>query len=132
MHLPLAINHAHFRCADLEAALEFYQRVLGAELIKRTAFGGRVIATLSVGGTLFCLSPAPAEAPLHAEENSKRLGVYHIAFNVPKLEDAVSECKRRGAKFVIENLQASPTRNVAFMEAPDGMQIELMEDAVEA
>lgn len=132
MHLNLVINHAHFRCADLEAALEFYQRVLGAELVKRTEFGGRVIVTLGVGGTLFCLSPAPAEAGLRAEENPKRLGVYHLAFNVPKLEEAVAECKQRGAKFMVENLQASPTRKVAFMEAPDGMQIELMEDAVGA
>jgi lactoylglutathione lyase len=132
VRLNLVINHAHFRCADLEAALEFYQRVLGAEFVKRTEFGGRIIATLSVGGTLFCLSPAPAEAKLQAEENPRRLGVYHLAFNVPNLEAAVAECKQRGAKFVIEHLQASPTRKVAFMEAPDGMQIELMEDAAGA
>jgi hypothetical protein len=35
---------------------------------------------------------------------------------------------RRGAKFVIENLMATPKRKVAFFEAPDGMQVELMED----
>jgi len=128
--LSLAINHAHFRCADLDAAVAFYQRVLGAELIKRTEFGGRVIVTLSVGGILFCLSPAPAGANFQTEENLERLGVYHVAFNVSNLEEAVAECKRRGAKFVIESLQATPTRKVAFMEAPDGMQMELMEDAV--
>lgn len=110
--------------------MEFYQRVLGAALVKRTAFGGRVIVTLSVGGTLFCLSPMPDGAQLQPEENLKRLGVYHLAFNVPNLEEAVAECQRRGAKFVVENLQATPTRKVAFMEAPDGMQIELMEDVV--
>ncbi|MGH7490766.1 MAG: VOC family protein [bacterium] len=129
MNLNLAINHAHFRCGDVEAAAEFYQRVLGAEWVKRTEFGGRVIVTLRLGGTLFCLSPAAAEAAHTAEENSRRLGVYHLAFNVPNLEEAVAECKQRGAKFVIEHLQASPTRRVAFMEAPDGMQMELMEDA---
>ena len=129
MNLSLAINHTHFRCSDLQAATAFFQQVLGAELVKRTEFGGRVIVTLSLGGTLFCLSPA-AGAGLSAQENAKRLGVYHIAFNVPNLAEAVAECRRRGAKFVVEHLQASPTRQVAFMEAPDGMQIELMEDAV--
>jgi len=130
--LNLAINHAHFRCADLETAVEFYQRVLGAELVKRTDYGGNVIATLSVGQTLFCLSPAPAAGNWEGGENTKRLGVYHLAFNVPNLEEAVAECKRRGAIFVVEHRQASPTRKVAFMDAPDGMQIELMEDAVPA
>ena len=128
MNLSLVIDHAHLRCADLDAASEFYQRVLGAEFLKRTEHNGRVIITLRLGGIYFCLSPTPAGIALHAEENKNRLGVYHLAFLVPNLEAAVAECKRRGAQFVIENYLAAPTRKVAFMEAPDGMQVELMED----
>lgn len=128
MSLNLAIDHAHFRCADLEAAAEFYRHVLDAKFIKRTEHGGRVIITLQLGGIYLCLSPQPTGSALQLEENKKRLGVYHLAFLVPNLEAAVAECKRRGAQFVLENYLASPTRKVAFMEAPDGMQVELMED----
>lgn len=128
MPLNLTIDHAHFRCADLEAAAQFYQHVLGAEFIKRTEHNGRVIITLRLGGIHLCLSPKPAATQLHAEENQNRLGVYHLAFLVPNLEAAVAECKQRGARFVLENYLAAPTRKVAFMEAPDGMQVELMED----
>lgn len=128
MSISLAIDHAHFRCADLEAASEFYQRVLGAEFIKRTEHNGRVIITLQLGGVYLCLSPQPEGSALHLEENKNRLGVYHLAFLVPNLDAAVAECKRRGAHFVAENYPAAPTRKVAFMEAPDGMQVELMED----
>lgn len=128
MTLNLAIDHAHLRCANLEAASDFYQHVLGATFLKRTEHNGRVIVTLQLGGIRFCLSPKPADLVLHAEENQKRLGVYHLAFLVPNLEAAVAECKQRGAQFVIENYLASPTRKVAFMEAPDGMQVELLED----
>lgn len=128
MSINLAIDHAHFRCADLEAASAFYQNVLGAEFLKRTEHNGRVIITLRLGGIHLCLTPKPAEAELRAEENQKRLGVYHLAFLVPNLEAAVAECKQSGARFVLENYLAAPTRKVAFMEAPDGMQVELMED----
>lgn len=132
MKLELLFDHAHHRCADLEAAVAFYQRMLDAEIVKRSDYNGRVIVTLRVGNILFCLSPAPGDAETHVEENRRRLGIYHLAFLVPNLEKAVAECKRRGATFVVENLTAAPTRKVAFFEAPDGMQVELMEDFPEA
>lgn len=128
MKLELHFDHAHHRCADLDAAVAFYQRMLDAEIVKRSDYNGRVIVTLRVGDVLFCLSPAPAGVELRAVENAGRLGIYHLAFLVPNLEQAVAECKRRGANFIVENLLASPTRKVAFFEAPDGMQVELMED----
>jgi catechol 2,3-dioxygenase-like lactoylglutathione lyase family enzyme len=126
--MNLHYDHAHFRCADLEMTIAFYQQLLDAEIVKRSEHGGRTIVTLRLGDTQICLSPMPPNTNLESEENSKRLGVYHLAFRVQNLEVAVAECKRRGAKFVVENLMASPTRKVAFFEAPDGMQVELMED----
>ncbi len=126
--MDLHYDHAHYRCADLEQTIAFYQKLLDAEIIKRSEHGGRVIVTLRIGDTKICLSPAPPNSSLAPEENGKRLGVYHMAFLVPNLDEAVAECKRRGAKFVIENLMATPKRKVAFFEAPDGMQVELMED----
>jgi catechol 2,3-dioxygenase-like lactoylglutathione lyase family enzyme len=128
MSMNLIFDHAHYRCADLEQAVEFYQKMLDAEIVKRSEYGGRVIVTLKVGGIHFCLSPAPAGGDLKPEENAKRLGVYHLAFLVPNLDEAVAECKRRGATFTVENFMATPSRKVAFFQAPDGMQVELMQD----
>jgi catechol 2,3-dioxygenase-like lactoylglutathione lyase family enzyme len=126
--MNLHYDHAHFRCADLEQAIAFYQKMLDAEIVKRSEHGGRIIVTLRIGDTHIYLSPAPPGSNLVPEENVKRLGVYHLAFLVPNLDAAVAECKRRGANFVIENLMANPKRKVAFFTAPDGMQVELMED----
>jgi len=57
VNINLAIDHAHFRCPDLETAAAFYQNVLGAEFVKRTEHNGRVIITPRLGGIHFCLSP---------------------------------------------------------------------------
>ena len=124
--MNLKYDHAHFRCTELEAAIAFYQRMLDAEIVKRSEHAGRVIVTLQIGGTKLCLSPAGGE--FKTEENGKRLGVYHLAFNVPNLDEAVAICKQRGASFTIENFMATPARKVAFFDAPDGMQVELMQD----
>ncbi len=126
--MKLIFDHAHYRCADLEQAVEFYQKMLDAEIVKRSEYGGRVIVTLKVGDTQFCLSPAPPDGDLQPEENAKRLGVYHLAFLVPNLDEAVADCKQRGAAFTVENFMATPSRKVAFFKAPDGMQVELMQD----
>jgi catechol 2,3-dioxygenase-like lactoylglutathione lyase family enzyme len=126
--MNLKYDHAHFRCAELEAAITFYQKMLDAEIVKRSEHAGRVIVTLQIGGTKFCLSPAPPDGEFKPEANGKRLGVYHLAFHVPDLEAAVAICKQRGANFTIENFMAAPTRKVAFFDAPDGMQVELMQD----
>jgi catechol 2,3-dioxygenase-like lactoylglutathione lyase family enzyme len=126
--MNLQYDHAHYRCADLDKTVEFYQNLLEAEIIKRSEYGGRIIITLRVGNTRFCLSPAPPGESYKPEENAKRLGVYHLAFLVPNLDEAVAECKRRGAKFTVEDFMATPSRQVAFFEAPDGMQVELMQD----
>lgn len=126
--MELQYDHAHYRCADLNHAVEFYQKMLDAEIIKRSEQDGRIIVTLQIGDTKFCLSPAPAGSDYRTEENARRLGVYHLAFLVPNLGEAVAECKRRGAKFTVENFMATPTRQVAFFDAPDGMQVELMQD----
>lgn len=128
MAMELQYDHAHYRCADLNQAVEFYQKTLDAEISKRSEQNGRIIVTLKIGGTQFCLSPAPDGSACQTEANAKRLGVYHLAFLVPNLAEAVAECKRRGAKFTIENFMATPTRQVAFFDAPDGMQVELMQD----
>jgi catechol 2,3-dioxygenase-like lactoylglutathione lyase family enzyme len=126
--MNLTFDHAHYRCADLDKTIEFYQRMLDAEVIKQSEYSGRTIVTLRIGDAQICLSPVAAGTDLKPEENTKRLGVYHLAFLVPDLDAAIAECKRRGAKFAIENLMAAPTRKVAFFEAPDGMQVELMQD----
>jgi len=125
--MKLQYDHAHFRCADFDKAVEFYQKMLDAAIIKRSEHGGRVIVTLRAGDTKFCLSPSTG-GDLKAEENASRLGVYHLAFLVPNLDEAIAECKRRGAHFTVENFMATPTRKVAFFDAPDGMQVELMQD----
>lgn len=41
--MRLQYDHAHFRCADLEQAIAFYQKLLDAEIVKRSEHGGRII-----------------------------------------------------------------------------------------
>ncbi len=124
--MQLRFEHVHYRCSDLDETRRFYCDVMGAEYLDTVELSnGRRIMKLNLGGVLLFFSPA-AEAR-SAEPASERMGAYHIAFFVDDLEQAVAYYKKRGARFAVESYMASPTLKVAFIEAPDGMQIELME-----
>jgi catechol 2,3-dioxygenase-like lactoylglutathione lyase family enzyme len=60
--LPLVrLNHVSFQCESVEASVDFYQRVLGFELVKRPAsldFRGAWWATISQNIPLACLASA--------------------------------------------------------------------------
>ena len=124
--MQLRFDHVHYRCRDVEKTRAFYCDVLGAEHLETATLAGRPVMKLRLGGTLLFFSPS-AESPEFEESADQRLGAYHIAFFVNNHDEAVRYFKSRGAKFVREGVQASPTLKVAFIEAPDGMQVEIME-----
>jgi len=125
--MQLKFDHVHYRCADLDRARRFYCDVLGAELIEERELAGRRVLRLKLGDVYLLLSPAPPGQPHRPESADQRLGAYHIAFFVENHDRAVEYFKQRGAHFVREGVMASDDLKVAFIEAPDGMQVELME-----
>ncbi len=123
--MQLAFDHVHYRCSDLEAARRFYCDVLGAEYLETVELAGRPVMRLRLGGIHLLFSPSGEEG--NPEPADRRLGAYHIAFFVEDHDAAVAHFKSRGAKFVREGVMASPHLKVAFIEAPDGMQVEIMQ-----
>lgn len=124
--MQLIYEHIHYRCVDMEKTAKWYQDVMGAELYEDVVLAGNRCIRLRLGGTVLAFFPAPPELkdPVPA---TKRLGAYHIAFFVENHDEAVAYYKSRGAVFFKEGIMASPTLKVAFIDAPDGMQVELME-----
>ncbi len=129
--MKLKFNHVHYRSSNLEATKTFYCGVLGGEFVGGKELSGRTHLHIKLGGQSLFFAPNPDENPREAESATERLGVYHIAFEVDDHDKAVAFYKERGAKFVSESLRPSPDLKVAFIEAPDGMQVELMEILVE-
>lgn len=125
--MQLTIDHLHYRCADMAQTKKFYCEVLGAEWLEEVELAGRPVMRLRLGGAALAFSPAPVDTP-PAESADRRLGAYHLAFTVDDHDRAVAYYKQRGAKFVREGVMASPHLKVAFIEAPDGMLVELMEN----
>ena len=120
--------HTMIRVGDLERSIDFYTNVLGMKLLRRKDYpdGKFTLAFLGYG-------PESETCVLELTYNwgvdhyDLGNGFGHIAIEVDDVHQAVEEIRARGGKIIRE---AGPmnagTTIIAFVEDPDGYQIELL------
>jgi catechol 2,3-dioxygenase-like lactoylglutathione lyase family enzyme len=123
--------HTHFTSREPEKAVEFYQRMFGAKVLRSfVLYGGVNIWDLDVGGLMLRISGSTG-----AEESggvTERLyGLHHLGLLTDNLEQAVAELKSKGAEFVAEPTSSRPGLKYAFLRAPENTFVELVEMADE-
>ena len=127
----MRILHTMIRVGDLERSLDFYTRVLGMKLLRRTDYPSGRFTLAFVG-----FGPEAEQAALELTHNwdtaSYELGagLGHVAIEV---EDAYATCaaiKERGG---VVTREAGPMKHgstvIAFAQDPDGYKIELIQRA---
>ena len=124
----MRILHTMIRVADLDRAIKFYTDVLGMKLLRRKDYpeGKFTLAFVGYGGEA---DGAVIELTYNWGVDRYDLGnaFGHIALEVDDVYAACDEIKGRGGKIV---RPAGPmnagTTIIAFVEDPDGYQIELI------
>ena len=120
-------DHIHVRCVDPEASEKWWTEVMGLEVLKRGGVPGMPITRLGFGDMIISLSP-PREGVEVEEFSGKNLyGMYQLGVTVDDLEATVEELRGRGAKVTLEPTEMNPGMMVSFIQAPDGVEIELMQ-----
>lgn len=124
---PFAAGHHHLNVSDPAAHLRFWAGLLGGEVAR---FGETSVVKLP--DTLLFLRE---QVPVGGSSGST---ADHLAFGVPALDDLVRRMKSAGVGVVTRQVVAgcsgdihhSPSQDVrlAFVDGPDGMRVELMED----
>lgn len=118
-------DHIHLRSPDPEAAAAFYVEAFGASVVGRAAPGGPGRVVLALGGvTLFIEQPRAAAA---GTPTVPSLGLEHIALAVVGFDAAIAELRAKGVPFAVEPHAPRPGIRIAFVQAPDGVQVEVLE-----
>lgn len=120
--------HTMLRVGDLQKSIDFYQQVMGMKLLRQKDYpkGEFTLAFLGYGDEE---NHTVLELTYNwgVSEYELGTGYGHIAIEVADVYQAVEEAKKRGAKILRE---AGPmnagTTIIAFLEDPDGYQIELI------
>ncbi len=124
----MRLLHTMLRCGNLERSIQFYTEVLGMNLLRQQAYpdGEFTLAFLGYGDEA---ENTVLELTYNWGVESYEIGsgFGHLAIEVDDVYLACDEIRRRGGKIIRD---AGPmnagTTIIAFVEDPDGYQIELI------
>ena len=117
--------HTRYRVDDLERTVEFYREVLGLEEVRRhKSPRGSELVFLKVPGSeeLIELCYYPAGGPVRVQPD-----LTHLAFEVDSLEEFGQHLARLGLKYSDGPQFNAEGGGIAFVDAPEGYEIELIQ-----
>jgi len=125
----MRILHTMLRVGNLERAIKFYTEVLGMKLLRQRDYpdGKFTLAFVGYGDEA---DTAVIEFTYNWGVDSYEIGTAygHIAIGVDDIHAACDAIKKLGGKVVREpGPMKNSTTVLAFIEDPDGYQVELIE-----
>jgi lactoylglutathione lyase len=119
-------DHIHLRTADPEAMAAWFEKILGAEVI-RTTLQGVPRIDLKVGGADVFIMPVKDGDGVNAAPKTPYRGLDHFGLAVTGIDAVAAELKAKGAEFTMEPTTVRPGVRVCFLRAPEGVSVELLE-----
>lgn len=123
----IVFDHVHVISKDPEASVNWFVENLGGERGEGGVFkGAPQIPVQFNGATVIVRGERTGESA--SDKSGFEWGTDHFAFEVSGDFDAYCEdLKKKGVKFTVDPVQFNPTTRIAFIEAPDGVSIELLQ-----
>jgi len=122
-------DHVHLRTPDPEATAQWFERMLGAEVLRSTQQGRRRI-DLKLGGANIFIAPVAAGEGVNPPPTTPYQGLDHFGLLVSGIDAVAAELKAKGVEFTKEPTTVRPGVRVCFIRAPEGVSIELLDRTV--
>lgn len=119
--------HTRYRVQDLERTVHFYKEVLGLEEVRRhTSPRGSQLVFFKAPG-----SEEEIEICKFDESGPVQVGpdLTHLAFEVDDIEAFAKESAKKGYPLSDGPTQTSTGSVIAFLDAPEGYEVELIQRA---
>ena len=117
--------HTRYRVNDLEKTVRFYKDALGLEEIRRhkSPRGSELVFLKAPGSDEEIeLCSFPASGPVQVQPD-----LTHLAFEVDSLEDFSRHLAQLGIQFSDGPHVTSTGHGIAFIDAPEGYEVELIQ-----
>jgi len=119
-------DHIHLYSGDIEKTKQFFVDFFGGQEVGRGEMRGYPILRMDVQGVRFNIFGVSPQAQAFQPGKGMR-GLDHIAFKLTDFDSTLADFQKRGVKVTL-GPQRSPRGNqYAFIEGPDGISIELVE-----
>ena len=117
--------HTRYRVNDLERTVKFYREVLGlAEVKRHKSPRGSELVFLQAQGSeeLIEICYLPGSEPVKVQPD-----LTHLAFEVDSLAEFEKHLAKHGLKYSDGPITSSTGTTFAFVDAPEGYEIELIQ-----
>jgi len=117
--------HTRYRVNDLERTVKFYRDVLGLEEIRRhkSPRGSELVFLQTPGSEeQIEITHFPGSGPVQVQPD-----LTHLAFEVENLDEFAKHLAKSGIKFSDGPTTSSTGTTFAFIDAPEGYEIELIQ-----
>jgi methylmalonyl-CoA epimerase len=125
------IDHIGIAVTNIDAALGFYQHVLGLVPGGDEVADGARIIHLDLGQpAVELLEPISPDSPIARFIERRGPGIHHICYRVPDLDAALERCRTQGFELVDQQPRTGAGgRRIAFLHprSTSGVLIELTE-----
>ena len=119
-------DHVHLRSPDPEATAQWFERMLGAEVL-RTIQQGQPRVDLKLGGANIFIAPVTAGDGVNPPPPTPYQGLDHFGLVVSGIDAVAAELKAKGVEFTKEPTTVRPGVRICFIRGPPGISIELLE-----
>ncbi|HNQ72665.1 MAG TPA: VOC family protein [Verrucomicrobiota bacterium] len=125
MNLARKLLHTRYRVNDLEPTVRFYREILGLQEVRRHASprGATLVflkAPESEEQIEICCFPGSGPVQVQAD-------LTHLAFEVDSLAEFERHLARHGLKYSDGPTVTATGSVIAFVDAPEGYEIELIQ-----
>ena len=119
-------DHIHLRSPDPDATAAWFERILGAQVIRSTVEGKPRIDLKLGGADVFIMPVAPGDK-VNAPPVTPYQGLDHFGLAVRGVDAVAAELKAKGAEFTMEPRTIRAGLRICFLRGPQGVSVELLD-----
>ncbi|MEW6184107.1 MAG: VOC family protein [Thermodesulfobacteriota bacterium] len=119
-------DHVHLISKDPKSAAAWYEEKLGGRVVNSSEVrGAPSIVVAFKGATVIIRGQRTGETVVDKKGNE--YGLDHFGLRIEgDFEGFCADLKGKGVQFTLDPMDFSPNLRIAFIEAPDGVSIELI------
>lgn len=123
----ITFDHVHLLSKNVTATAQWYVDKFGAEIVRTAEVRGAPQAYLEIGDGSMLIVRGERPGEVAKEKPGVEWGVDHFGVRVKGDFDAFcAGLKAKGVVFSAEPRDNGPTTRLAFINAPDGVSVELL------
>jgi lactoylglutathione lyase len=119
-------DHIHLRSPNPEATAAWFERMLGAEVLRST-MQGKPRIDLKLGGANIFIAKAASGDGVNPAPTTPYQGLDHFGLMVSGIDAIAAELKAKGVEFTKEPTTVRPGVRICFIRGPEGVSIELLD-----